>query len=193
MLRWQADVQWRLKPALWIPGCSKTHMQTEEWFVPGAKEQVFAELLKAAEQNRYGSEFSVRRVDREKHELELDMMTPKLKWLDEVILTVLDEQEDGRTRIRTRSASTGCCPLLCPCAPFCSVVMACFPFGDNGKCEESLDRVRAALGTELGLAEEIPKKITFLSMSHPTNMYRDTPLEEQIPPEKRRPEFLSRT
>lgn len=107
----------------------------------------------------------MRGSDAEAFVVVISCLTARMKWLDLIELRVCDGPEEGKCEIKAECKSTGVCPMIVPMAPVMNLFLFWIPFGDGGKCAQSLLAVRKALRSELN--DEVESKSVFVSYSNP--------------------------
>mmetsp|Transcript_13512 Transcript_13512/g.34324 ORF Transcript_13512/g.34324 Transcript_13512/m.34324 type:complete len:168 (-) Transcript_13512:287-790(-) len=158
----QAAVQGAIRPGTWLPGVRNFHSEVQEWTISVPVVEAMEKVWAAAEELRDAG-YSPRKLDKENKVVVIDFFTAKAKWLDQVVLR-FSSLGSGCKCVATNS-STGVFPLVIPLAPVLNVALCWFPFGDGGKCANTLDRLCRRLGVATGT--EVTSKTLRFSITNP--------------------------
>mmetsp|Transcript_569 Transcript_569/g.858 ORF Transcript_569/g.858 Transcript_569/m.858 type:complete len:173 (+) Transcript_569:178-696(+) len=166
MVSLQASIQSKLRPATWLPGIRNVHSEECEWTIVGLSSADALKSIYDAAKALEPDDFIGRSIDKASGKIVVDTLT-KAKWLDQIRMTVtpIDSKSCKASVI---CSSTGFLPLIIPFAPIFNVVLCFVPFGDGGKCEESMETLRK-MTVEIATADgvHIDSKTIRQSLTNP--------------------------
>ena len=105
----QAPAQAFLRPGVWLPLVRDLHMARESWSIQATPDECLEDLLKGVDAIQKKWDFTVHRVDREKHSVELFSFTATYNWLDVVEIEFQEGEQSGRLTLLSTAtnASSG--------------------------------------------------------------------------------------
>ena len=91
----QAPAQAFLRPGVWLPVVRELHMAKESWSIQATPDECLEDLLKGVDAIKEKWDFTVHKVDSEKHSVELFSFTSTYNWLDVVEIEFQEGEQSG--------------------------------------------------------------------------------------------------
>lgn len=147
----QAPAQAFLRPGVWLPLVRDLHRARESWSLQATPDECLEDLLKGVNAIEEKWDFTVHKVDREKHFVELFSFTSTYNWLDVVEIEFQEGEQSGTTTASAHSFSSGFLPACCPCSFVANVFLFWVPFYDSGLNSRRLDAIREAMQLDVDI------------------------------------------